>query len=756
MKTLLKALLASAIALVCAQPAAHGQAYRAAGVQISTQLSSPIAATKGGFWWDGATSGPLWRKADGTDLRILASTLQLAYTNGAAGQQVIQLTSTNKGVQIQDTSPASVGTWGSALTPVFGVTNSSGVAHYLAVDSSGVEIWPQLDSYNGNPLVLGANASKTTSVVLGTASIPTSTGGSLTVGTNLTVTGSFFSSGVDRSSAGTFSVCGTNCTTLQLGGAASTLFNFNVSGATVATLNSSTILSPATSSTGQVGDSSHLWNAMFANAFRGTTLDPPSSNTLSLGTSNASQISAGGANNNITTFTQNRFTITQNAAAASSALQLTGGALTNITASTEVVGANLNFAATKTWLAGALAQQREVLFQAPTYAFASASTLTTAATVDITGPPIAGANATITNSFALRIESGFAQFQGGIAFPTDNVAVIGSASNRAATVNAVAGKFDSLDTTTATAMTIAGGTATQLTLGNSGITTRFASNTVTFSTGAAHQIDAATAAVDTAGWNTTIKASNGGAASVTGGGKGGGVVITASSGGNGTAALNPGGGGDVTITNGSPGTGGTGNANSGDVIMNVVAAVGSGVQGRVRFQNAGSTDFSYLPATHAFVSNTAFQAQLGQAGGEYSMVYSRHYHGAGTAPTIAVGASGVQLGVTPSAAVTAGSDTAGTVTITTGTGPTAFVANTAVTVATVTFNTTYATAAPRAVVIVPASATAGAAETGTSGITFYAEQSSTSTSQFVIKAITAGTPSLTASTAYAFAYVVIQ
>src|SRR5581483_11299580 len=51
---------------------------------------------------------------------------------------------------------------------------------------------------------------------------------------------------------------------------------------------------------------------------------------------------------------------------------------------------------------GALTLQREHLFVAPTYAFVGASTLTTAINVEIASP-IAGTNATLTNSHALRV-----------------------------------------------------------------------------------------------------------------------------------------------------------------------------------------------------------------------------------------------------------------------------------------------------------------------------------------------------------------
>jgi len=117
----------------------------------------------------------------------------------------------------------------------------------------------------------------------------------------------------------------------------------------------------------------------------------------------------------VSRFTVDRFgntTIAQVAEAAlvPTALTVTGGAHTNITLSTEDVGINFNLSATKQWATGALSTQREVLVQAPTYAFVGASTLTTAVTFDITGAPVAGANATITNSYALRVEAGSSQF----------------------------------------------------------------------------------------------------------------------------------------------------------------------------------------------------------------------------------------------------------------------------------------------------------------------------------------------------------
>ena len=83
-------------------------------------------------------------------------------------------------------------------------------------------------------------------------------------------------------------------------------------------------------------------------------------------------------------------------------LTFTGGAHTTLTASTEAIDANFNFARTVQYATGAQTLLRSVVFQPPTIAFVGASTVTEAATVDITGPPVAGTNATLTDTWAFR------------------------------------------------------------------------------------------------------------------------------------------------------------------------------------------------------------------------------------------------------------------------------------------------------------------------------------------------------------------
>ena len=110
-------------------------------------------------------------------------------------------------------------------------------------------------------------------------------------------------------------------------------------------------------------------------------------------------------------------TIAQSAATSGlpTALTVTGGAHTGMTASSEDIGAYFNFSANKTWAAGNIALQREVVFTAPTYTIAGgASTIADAATVTITGAPIAGAGTAITNPAALWVNAGVCRFDGAV------------------------------------------------------------------------------------------------------------------------------------------------------------------------------------------------------------------------------------------------------------------------------------------------------------------------------------------------------
>lgn len=99
-------------------------------------------------------------------------------------------------------------------------------------------------------------------------------------------------------------------------------------------------------------------------------------------------------------------TITQAALATGSpyAFKVAGGAHTALTSSTEAPDVDLNLARTVQFATGALATQRAMVVRAPTYGFVGASVLSDAATLAISGGPVAGTNATITRRWALWVQ----------------------------------------------------------------------------------------------------------------------------------------------------------------------------------------------------------------------------------------------------------------------------------------------------------------------------------------------------------------
>lgn len=107
-------------------------------------------------------------------------------------------------------------------------------------------------------------------------------------------------------------------------------------------------------------------------------------------------------------------TVTQAAVAGGTplAFRVTGGAHTASVAGAEIVDVDFGLNRTVQFATGALASQRAVRFRAPTYGFVGASVITDAATVAITGAPVAGTNATITRSMALWVQAGLGRFDG--------------------------------------------------------------------------------------------------------------------------------------------------------------------------------------------------------------------------------------------------------------------------------------------------------------------------------------------------------
>jgi hypothetical protein len=117
-------------------------------------------------------------------------------------------------------------------------------------------------------------------------------------------------------------------------------------------------------------------------------------------------------------------------------LNLIGAASTGLTADTEAIDVDINLGRTVQFTAGGgtFTNQRAVVIRAPTYSATAAETITNAATVAITGAPSAGTNMTITNPYALWVDSGTTRFDGDVhmAVDTGNVGIGTTAPNSSA------------------------------------------------------------------------------------------------------------------------------------------------------------------------------------------------------------------------------------------------------------------------------------------------------------------------------------
>jgi hypothetical protein len=101
-----------------------------------------------------------------------------------------------------------------------------------------------------------------------------------------------------------------------------------------------------------------------------------------------------------------------NTGGANGLFRITNAASTGQTASTEINFINFDLGATTTWATGALTDQRAIFIEAPTLAFAGASTVTRATTLYIDRAPQAGTNATLTEAYSLWVDAGTVRLDG--------------------------------------------------------------------------------------------------------------------------------------------------------------------------------------------------------------------------------------------------------------------------------------------------------------------------------------------------------
>ncbi|MDO8617764.1 MAG: hypothetical protein Q7N87_02660 [Candidatus Uhrbacteria bacterium] len=85
---------------------------------------------------------------------------------------------------------------------------------------------------------------------------------------------------------------------------------------------------------------------------------------------------------------------------------ITGPTHTTLTAGTEALDVNMNLGRTVQFNTGNINTQRAVTISAPTYTFVATSTIGTAVTLDVGGPPAMG-NATSNQAYGIRVNGGF-------------------------------------------------------------------------------------------------------------------------------------------------------------------------------------------------------------------------------------------------------------------------------------------------------------------------------------------------------------
>jgi hypothetical protein len=250
---------------------------------------------------------------------------------------------------------------------------------------------------------LGVAATRTTINGAGaTAAITMPAGTTVLAGlaTTQTFTGACtFNNANVLAGAATMALFNTTCTNLNFAGAATT---FTAAGAaTSMTFAASTAAGTHNYSSGVLASGTKTVNLGTAGASGATT-------NINIGSATAGSLG--------TTTLQSRVALTptlRNTGVASY-LTVTTPADTNMTLSTESIGASFT-AATRQWATGTLTLQRERVFAAPTYSFVGASALTTAINVDI-ADPIQGTNCTLTNSFGMLVNK--AKFTGAVVMDT--------------------------------------------------------------------------------------------------------------------------------------------------------------------------------------------------------------------------------------------------------------------------------------------------------------------------------------------------
>lgn len=125
---------------------------------------------------------------------------------------------------------------------------------------------------------------------------------------------------------------------------------------------------------------------------------------------------------------------------ANTAFAFTGTPDSNLTASSEAMSFDINTAQVKTHNAGTIITQRDGRMRPSTHAFDAASTITHAVGWEVDGAPIAGTNASITNSSSIRSLGNAVGAGVSNSYGLNITANMGATNNYIASLNGAAGE----------------------------------------------------------------------------------------------------------------------------------------------------------------------------------------------------------------------------------------------------------------------------------------------------------------------------
>lgn len=205
--------------------------------------------------------------------------------------------------------------------------------------------------------------------------------------------------------------------------------------------------------------------ALTANGFGGINLQINGTTIADVGVSSAAAVSLAAGKNLTVTSGATALTGAVGGAAplavtgaiqtsgATGLLTVTGAASTAQTATTEINFVNLALNQSVQWATGSVTTQRCVLVQPPTITAVAASTFTNAATLAISGAPVQGTNATLTNTMALWVQGGAVNLGQATVSQATNI-------NTGVTINGASGVITTQSASTGTRAAEAGFTVT--------------------------------------------------------------------------------------------------------------------------------------------------------------------------------------------------------------------------------------------------------------------------------------------------------